>query len=231
MKPPATAAQLLLAITAAACAGAMAACSGAPDAHRTDHGPTPVQALAHAPSSAVGKIEVRSIEARPRLALVSRDGDPAAAVVATVATDLGPAMTTALSAIVETRLRSAGLAVDARVDRSAFRVRLLTRDPAALGAFFRARADAFGRPAGAGGRQAQRPAQGVRALRTRPLDAAERAAIAAGTRPLGLAPGEPLPGLSSAAGARDLEAARRAALLAGRTSLAVVGPAPICMAA
>jgi hypothetical protein len=224
MKPPASAAPLLLTLT-------MVACSGAPDAHRSEHGPEPVRALAPAPGSAVGSIEVRTLEAKPRLTLVSRDGDPAAAVVATVATDLGPAMTTALSAVVETRLQMAGLEVDARVDRSAFRVRLLTRDPGAINAFFGILAGAFSRPITPGSPEIQRASQRVLALRKSPLDAEELTAVAACTGRLGLAPGEPLPDLSSPAGARDLEAARRAALHAGRTSIAVVGPTPICTGA
>ena len=224
MKPFASAAPILLLMTA------FAACGGASDGQRSD-GPEPVRALAHAPTSAVGSIEVRTLEAKPRLTLVSRDGDPAAAIVATVATDLGPAMTTALSAIVETRLQAAGLEVDARIDRSAFRVRLLTRDPAAINAFFGILAGSFSRPIMAGSPEVQKAAQRVLALRKSPLDADELSPIAACTGQLGLAPGEPLLDLKSPAGLRDLEAARKSALHAGRTSIAVVGPGPIAMAA
>jgi hypothetical protein len=222
MKPLASAAPILLATAIAACGGAQ---------QGSEHGPEPVRALAQAPASGVGSIEVRTLEGRPRLTLVTREGDPAAAVVATVATDLGPAMTTALSAIVEARLLAAGLEVDARVDRSAFRVRLLTRDAGAINAFFGILAGAFSRPIVAGSPEVQKAAQRVVALRKNPLDADELTAIAACTGRLGVTPGERLPELTSPAGLRDLEAARKSELHAGKTSIAVVGPGPIGAAA
>ncbi|NUQ79841.1 MAG: hypothetical protein HUU21_40580, partial [Polyangiaceae bacterium] len=210
---------------------AFTACGGASNGPPTELGPEPVRALEQAPASAVGSIEVKTLAAKPRLTIVSREGDPAAAIVATVATDLGPAMTTALSAIVEARVQAAGLDVDSRVDRSAFRVRLLTRDLGAIQAFFGILAASFSRPVTAGSPEIQRAAQRLIALRRSPLDAEELMPIAACTGRLGLAPGEPLPDLNSPAGLRDLEAARKSALHAGRTSIAVVGPAPIGMAA
>ena len=201
----------------AACGGPAAAPPGSPR-----------QALLSTPAGSVGQIEVRQIEARPRLTLVSRDGDPAPALVATIATDLGSAATVALASVVEGRLRAAGVDVDASVDRSAFRIRALAAEPGRAAAFLGALAAAFAQPIAGGTPEVELARQRVQALRQSPLDAPELLPIAACTGRLGLAGGEPSPDLATAAGARELEGFRRAALTAGRTSIAAVGPAPFC---
>ncbi|AUX22883.1 hypothetical protein SOCEGT47_033990 [Sorangium cellulosum] len=190
--------------------------------------PPPGHALASTPEGSVGRIEVRHVEARPRLTLVSRDGDPAPALVASVATDLGSVATTALASVVEARLRAAGFDADARIDRSAFRVRLLVRDAARVEPFLRALSAAFTQPVAAGSPEVALAMERVRALRASPLDAPELAPIAACTGRLGLAGAEPVVDLSTPAGVRELDGWRTAALHAGRTSIAVVGPAAFC---
>ncbi|XXT24570.1 hypothetical protein WME94_23850 [Sorangium sp. So ce429] len=205
----------------------LAACRGpAPGA-----APAPGHALVSTPEGSVGRIEVRHLEARPRLTLVSRDGDPAPAIVASVATDLGSVATTALASVVEARLLAAGFDVDARIDRSAFRVRLLARDAARVEPFLRALAAAFAQPITAGSPEVARAMARVQALRSSPLDAPELAPIAACTGRLGLAGAEPVVDLATPAGVRELEGWRAAALHAGRTSIAAVGPAAFCAAA
>ncbi|WP_437960825.1 hypothetical protein WME76_15040 [Sorangium sp. So ce119] len=201
----------------AACAGAT---RGAP--------PSPGNALVSTPDGSVGRIEVRHLDARPRLTLVSRDGDPAPALVASVATDLGSVATTALATVVEARLLAAGFDVDARIDRSAFRVRLLVKDAARVAPFLRALSTAFAQPIVAGSPEVARAIERVRALRASPLDAPELSPIAACTGRLGLAGAEPVVDLASPAGVRELEGWRTAALHAGRTSIAAVGPAAFC---
>ncbi|HVY46735.1 MAG TPA: hypothetical protein VHB21_12690, partial [Minicystis sp.] len=54
-----------------------------------------------------GHIDVEALPGKPRLTLVTREGDPVAAAVAAVVTDLGPVATTALAAVVEARVRAA----------------------------------------------------------------------------------------------------------------------------
>lgn len=206
---------------------AASGCSGTPHVHGVD--PKPAQALGPTAPTAVGKIEVRQIEARPKLTLVSRDGDPAPAVAFTVATDLGAAATTALAAVVESRLRAGGFDVDVRVDRSAFRVRMLAADPARVGQLFAATAQAFNAPVQPGGPELTLAASRLESLRRNPLDADELSPAAACTGRLGVAPGEALPNVATPAGARDVEAWRRAALHAGRTSIAAVGPGAFCL--
>ncbi|WP_437693361.1 hypothetical protein [Sorangium sp. So ce176] len=201
----------------AACAGAT---RGAP--------PSPGRALVSTPDGSVGRIEVRHLDAQPRLTLVSRDGDPAPALVASVATDLGSVATTALATVVEARLLAAGFDVDARIDRSAFRVRLLVKDAARVAPFLRALSAAFAQPIVAGSPEVARAIERVQALRASPLDAPELSAIAACTGRLGLAGAEPVVDLETPAGVRELEGWRTAALHAGRTSIAAVGPAAFC---
>jgi len=172
-----------------------------------------------------GRIEVHELDARPRLTLVSRDGDLAPAIVAVVATDLGPAPTTALAAVVEARLVAKGFAVDGRVDRGAFRVRSSPADAARAQAFFLALADAFSRPITEASPELSLARARLTALARHPLDAAELVPVAACTGTLGLAPGEGVPDLRAPGAVRALDAQRAGALHTGRASIAAVGPA------
>ncbi len=182
------------------------------------------QAPAH--EEPVGRIEVRRIDARPRLTLVSRDGDPTPALVAAVATDLGSALTTALAATVEARLTAAGFAVDTHVDSGAFRVRLLLPDPTRALPFFTALAQAFARPLAPGSPELALASSRLLALQRNPFDAPELLAVAACTGALGVAPGDRgADPARSAEDARALEIARAQTLHAGRTAVAAVGPA------
>jgi len=182
--------------------------------------------LAPAHEGPVGRIEVRRIDARPRLTLVSRDGDPTSAIVAAVATDLGPVLTTALAATVEARLTAAGFAVDTRVDSGAFRVRLVLADPTRAAAFFTALAQAFARPLAVGSPELTLASARLLALKRNPFDAPELLAVAACTGALGVAPGDRgADPARSAEDARALEVARAQTLHAGRTAVAAVGPA------
>lgn len=197
-----------------------AACTGAAE----PLGPASRGALGGAAGGGAGRIEVRRLDARPRLTLVSRDGDPSPAVAAVFVTDLGPALTTALAAVIEARLHAAGFDAEIRVDRDAFRAGVLVPDPARLPALFAALASAAGRPIAPGSPEIALAVQRLQSLRRNPLDAPELAPIAACTGALGVAAGDPLPDLATAAGGRELEAARSAALHVGNESLAGVGP-------
>lgn len=208
----------------AAIGAALAACSGG--ATPGGAGAPIAGASVPAREGPVGRIEVRRIDARPRLTLVSRDGDPTPAVVAAVATDLGPVLTTGLAALVEARLVAAGFAVDTRVDGGAFRVRLSVADPARAAAFFTALAQAFARPVAPGSPELALASSRLAALKRNPLDAPEVLAVAGCTGALGVAPGDRgADPLRVEADARALEVARAEALHAGRTAVAAVGPA------
>ncbi len=208
----------------AAIGTALAACGGS--ATLGGAGAPAAGSFVPAREGPVGRIEVRRLDARPRLTLVSREGDPTPAVVAAVATDLGPVLTTALAATVEARLVAAGFAVDTRVDGGAFRVRLALADPARGAAFFTALAQAFSRPLAPGSPELALASSRLLALKRNPFDAPELLAVAGCTGALGVAPGDR--GADPARSAEDLralEAARAEVLHAGRTAIAAVGPA------
>jgi hypothetical protein len=179
------------------------------------------------PVASMGRIEVRAAGERPRLTLVSRDGDPTPALVVAVATDLGPVATTALAALVEARMTAAGYDVDTRVDRSAFRMRWLA-DAARLQSFFVDLSTSFRKPVAPGGPELAAAGQRLASLRRNPLDAPELAPVASCTGRLGIATGDVIPDLAAPSGARELDGWRRSTLHAGRASLAAVGPATFC---
>ncbi len=180
-----------------------------------------------APPASGGRIEVKDLAGRPRLTLVTREGDPVGAAVVTVVTDLGPVATTALAAVVEARLKAAGLEVDTRVTREAFRVRLATKEVGRVDALWRAAAAAFAKPIAAGAPEVALARQRLESLHRNPLDAPELAPVAACTGALGVVASDPLPDLSATAGAQELERWRGSALNGARASLAVVGPAEL----
>jgi hypothetical protein len=184
-----------------------------------------VQARGGGPEGNPARIEVRNLAARPRLTLVARDGDPEPAVAAVFATGLGPAATTALAAVMETRVRAAGFEVETRVDRDAFRLRLALPDAARAEAMLAALAGAVARPVAAGSPEIAAATQRLISLKRNPLDAAELGPIALCTGALGILPGEAVLDPATDAGLRELEAARRAALHPTRIALAAVGPA------
>lgn len=186
--------------------------------------PPPAPAVVAVPEGSLGRIERRQLDARPRLTLVSREGDPSPALVISVATDLGPAPTTVVAAILEARLRAAGFEVDSRADHSALRVRLLLTDAGRAGPFFEALAAAAQRPLVAGGPEIALAIQRLQALRRNPLDAVELAPVVGCTGALGVAPGEALPDLATPRGVSDAEGWRAGALVSGRASIAAVGP-------
>ena len=204
----------------------LAACGGAPP--QGSKGPHP--AIAPEGTPPPSNLKVVSTPSRPRLALLTRDGDPAPAMVALVATDLGSAPTVALSAIVEARLLAAGLPVDVRVDRSSFRLRLLATSPATSPkAFFQAISDAMRTPITAGKPDVARVVERLAALRRHPLPAADAAPSADCTGRLGLIPKEKALDPLTDAGIAELEKDRLVALTTARTALAVVGPATLCV--
>jgi hypothetical protein len=180
--------------------------------------------LAPLPEGSPGRIELRRFEGRPRLTLVTREGDPEPAVAVVFAAGAGAALTTALAAVVESRVRAAGLDVDVRVDRDAFRLTAPFLDAGRVAAWLATLAAAAARPITPGSAEVTLALQRLQSLRRNPLDAPELAAAAACTGALGIAPGEALPDLTSDAGLRELETARRTALHADAIAVAAVGP-------
>ncbi len=177
-----------------------------------------------APVQTPGRIELKELPLKPRLTVITREGDPSPAIVGVVLTDLGSAASTALAAIVEARLKAAGFEVDTRADRDAFRVRLLVADPARAAGFLSALAGAMARPVAAGAPELSLAAQRLLSLRRNPLDAADLEPVVGCTGALGVPADTALPDATSPVGARQIEGWRAASLHAGHLSLASVGP-------
>jgi hypothetical protein len=179
---------------------------------------------------APARVDLRQFEARPRLALVAREGDPAPALVLAVATEAGPAATVALAALVEARLRARGFAVESRAARDSFYVRWASAD-GRLPAFFAALREAFETPVDPRAPDTASAAEHIAALRRSPLDAPELVPIVACTGALGAELAELTLDPTSAAGAARLDALRFGTLHAGRSAIGVVGSAGFTNAA
>jgi hypothetical protein len=174
-----------------------------------------------------GAAVLRSGE-RPAWALVSRDGDPVAAVAAVVVTGGSSYASTALSALLEARVTRAGFAtVDVRADRDSFRVRTLVETAERAAEFERAVQKALAAPVVAGSAELGTVSRRIAALKRHPLDAPIAASIAQCTGELGLAADEVAPEPSSAEGITALEAARKAAYGTARVAFGVVGSAAL----
>jgi hypothetical protein len=199
---------------------ALAACGGEDVGPRLPSG----QDAAAAVPLASGRIEVRAGGERPRLTLVTRDGDPYPALAVVAANDAGAVASAALAGLVEARLTAAGFSVEARVDRNAFRLAWAAA-PERMASFLAALSSAFARPVAAGAPELAAVGKRLASLRQAALDAPEAVPIAACTGRLGVLASEPVPDAASARGAAEVEAMRRAWLHTGAVSLAGVGPA------
>ncbi|MEJ7730191.1 MAG: hypothetical protein WKG00_13350 [Polyangiaceae bacterium] len=186
-------------------AAALVACGGEDLGPRVPSG----QDAASAVPLASGRIEVRAGGERPRLTLVTRDGDPYPALAVVAANDAGAPASAALAALVEARLTAAGFSVEARVDRNAFRM-VWAAAPERMASFFTALSSAFARPVVAGAPELTAVGKRLASLRQAALDAPEAVPIAACTGRLGVLTSEPVPDASSARGAAEVEAMRRA---------------------
>lgn len=170
------------------------------------------------------RIEVHALAQKPRLSVIVRDGDPAPALSVVFATGFGSAPTAALSAIVESRLSSAGFSVRVRAHRNAFRVEWFVEAPLHVGPFLAALSRAMRDPIVASGPEMALVSRRVDAVQKAPLDAPELDPIAACTGQPGLVPGQPAVDVSSPAFVTQLETYRREALHAGRVAIAAAGP-------
>lgn len=205
------------------------ACGGAPSAGRDAGERAPLSLSAGV--SGIGRFSVKDLSDKPRLAIVSRDGDPSPALVVAVATDLDALSATALAALVEARLEAAGRAVTTHPTQRAFQVRLEGPEPEDLPAFFAALSRAFAEPYRADSKAAARIGARLAALRKLPLDAPALGPIAACTGELAAPPNARTVDPTSAEGAALIERWRAASLVAARTSVGAVGPEPFGLAA
>ncbi|HEY6556063.1 MAG TPA: hypothetical protein VI072_02280 [Polyangiaceae bacterium] len=93
------------------------------------------------------RIEVREVDDRPLLGLMSRGGDPAAALSLAAAHDLGAQASVALSALLAERLAERGVTdADSHVHALGFQTAVLVASPDAAARFVRAAAYALATP-------------------------------------------------------------------------------------
>ncbi len=170
------------------------------------------------------RIEVHTLEQKPRLSVIDREGDPSPALAVVFATGLGTLPTAALSAVVESRLVASGFPVHVRAHRSAFRLEWFVDAPAQVAPFFAALIRAMRDPIVAGAPEMALVTKRVDAVQKVPLDAPELDPVAACTGQPGIAPGQPAVDVSTPAFVTQLDAYRADALHAGRAAVSAVGP-------
>jgi hypothetical protein len=152
------------------------------------------------------RVELREVRQHPRISLVERLGDPAAAVAFAVAHDLGSVASTALGALCEVRLERTGIpGAVSRPHELGFEVRALVNSPAEAPTFVRAATAVLAQPVTPG-----EPGVGAAEERVKALFARSWAGAVDAT--LGRCSGE----LGMMSRARDSESARELPLEAWR---------------
>jgi hypothetical protein len=173
----------------------------------------------------VPPVELVRTPDRPRVATVVRDGDPAGAVAAVLLTAANAYASSGLSALLEARLRAAGVSdVDARADRDGARVRALVDTPEEAAAFVAALRAALAKPVGQGDAEIDRVHQRWASLRRHPFEAPIAASVASCTGALGALSNETVADATAAEGAARLDEIRRAVFGVARVAFGVVGP-------
>lgn len=177
----------------------------------------PVSAASAGASAAeMPRVELRTLDDRPALGLVQRDGDPKGAVALAIAHDFGSEASVSLSALLVSRLGKAGFReVRARAHGLGLSVATLAT-PAEATRFVQAASAALASPVGAGERLGER-------TRVPTLRSAAEAAVHACSGELGIA-ANPSPG---PADANALERWRGRLRSARAASFAAVGARPL----
>src|SRR5690606_8438648 len=156
----------------------------------------------------------------PTLTLLAREGDPAAAIALSVATEAGVAESTALAALVERRLLQAGFAwVHASADADGYRLHALVNGPDQAAAFITELWGALLTPLAPTAEDVAHVASRLAPQRLPSSQAGfEAVASCQGRAPLSADE------VTNARGLARVETLRRAVHVAPRMSLAVVGP-------
>ena len=197
---------------------AAAACSGPRPFPATD-GP-----LKQPLSSVAPRIDVRSLQARPRLTLIGRSGDPSPSVVVALATGRGVLANTALAALVAERLARAGHHARGRGDGAGVRLTLAVGERP-LAELLGAVASALSTPVAADEAGLAAAARALKSLASAPLDAPALVPIARCTAQAAVLAKEARVSLEESAGAERVESWRQAGFSVERTSIAAVGTA------
>jgi hypothetical protein len=177
-----------------------------------------------APKYATGDVppvEVTRTAGRPAVASVVREGDPAGAVSVVVRTSSGSLASSAISALLEARLRTAGwTAIEARADRDSARIGALVEGADQGSRFVTAVRTALAKPVSQAGPEVELAQRRWANLRSRALEAPILASIANCTGSIGLLTSEVTPDATAA----RLEEDRRAAFGGALVAFGAVGP-------
>ena len=205
---------------AALAASSLAIAAGCGSAQNTAGRPGASGAATTASAAPIAPLDLRSVAGRPPILLVPRDGDPSAALAASVVVDAGPVAATALAALTEARLAALGVTgVDASADRDGYRVRVLAKSGDEVATAVAALRAAMLAPLGEEPLARKLVVARVAALHARTFDSEVTAAIARCTEELGVSAGE-----STADPIAKLEGWRVAAHGTSTVAFAIVGP-------
>jgi hypothetical protein len=179
--------------------------------------------LATSPADSLARIETRQLEARPRLTLIARGGDPHAVLALAVVTGDDPFASVALAALLEHRMRAAGFDAEASAHRGSLRLTMAAADADKAEEAVDALRSAFATSVAAGDPALELAGRRIAALKRHPLDDVALVPLAACSGQLGVVGNASPPKLTGTGGASRLDGWRRTMLLAGRSSLAAVG--------
>ncbi len=219
----------LRAFGAAAVLSASVASSGCHVFGPARHGVAPLPAPA---PTVPARVELRQVEHRPRITLVARLGDPSPAVAMAVAHDLGSEASTALAAILQTRLAKLGFPeTQARPHALGLQVRTLVHSPDQAALFVQMATRALRTPLAAHDPALPVVARALSALGARKFSGAADQAVAACTGELGVRVGTHLVNPTTNAGRERIETWRQHVATAPSVAFAALGPSPLLDAA
>jgi len=185
--------------------------------------PSPA-AVATFGQESTSQIAVHTATNKPVVTTVVRGGDPLAAVAASVLTDGDGIASTALAALVEARLRDAGVTTaQSRADRDGYRVFALVASPEEAATVVRRLHEALASPVVASAATTGLVALRLSALRARPLDSPALLPVVQCTGELGALPTDPWFDPRTPDGLARLEQVRKLSHVRERISLAAVG--------
>ena len=188
--------------------------------------PAPATAFATFGADAASQISIHNAKDRPVVTTVLREGDPAAAIAASILTDGDSLASTALAALIEARLRASAIrSVGTHADRDGFRVVALASSPEDGVAFLQALRTALSTPASAGAPELLLVKSRLDALRAHPLDAPALLPGVRCTGELSALATDPWLDPTTPYGVARLDQLRAQANVVARVSIAAVGSA------
>jgi len=170
-------------------------------------------------------VERREVDDHPPINLVVRLGDPEPAIAFASAHDLGSVASTALSALILSRLHAHGIdGVVSAPTNEGIELAVLAADARAARAFIEQVTRALATPIAEKDEALPQIQQHLAALRSRGFAGRAEATVATCSGELGQLVGAPQPDVRTPAGRAELEKYRRAAFAARSSAFAALGP-------